>query len=76
MQDMVREKLAAINAAHTQENLERLRSEYLKHGGKLTGSLRSKSGFTARFAHGVAISGITLADADHLLNGVMKPKID
>lgn len=61
------ELLAKVNAAHTPENLARLRAEVEKLGGKLTGSMRSPSGFTLRLANAASVAGVTLADIENVL---------
>ncbi len=64
-----REALARIHAAHTPENLARLRAAIEARGGKLTGTMQKKSGFKLRFADGNSVSGLTLAAVDSLLTG-------
>ena len=65
------EFLAKVKAAHTPENLARLRAEVEKFGGKLTGSMRSRSGFTLRFADGPSIAGLSLAAIEDILANVI-----
>lgn len=61
------ELIAKVNAAHTPEKLARLRTEVEKLGGKLTGSMRSRSGFTLRSADGNSVAGLSLAAIEDML---------
>lgn len=62
-----KELLAKVNAAHTPENLAKLRAEVENLGGKLTGSMRSHSGFALRPANGPSMGGLTLVDIENFL---------
>ena len=72
IQARAKAELAKIDAAHTEENEDRLRAEFERYGWKLMRSSSAKSSFTLVDPGRARISGLTLADAQNLLKKIAK----